>query len=531
MVTSTPRRSSPPRIALVVLGMHRSGTSALAGALGRIGCDLPKDLMPPTAMNEKGFFESSRITALNDEILRAAGRDWASFEAVPADWYASPEARELQVRAGEALVEEFGRSYLFVLKDPRICRLLPFWQKVLEQSGCQTRYVMTHRDPREVAASLQRGTQFSELYNRFHDLRYGAFIWLRHVLEAEAGTRGQPRAHTSYNLLMRSWQQEIGKIGKAIGISWPRSPATSGIAEFLSGGLRHFEQTAASGAPQDWMATTLGIMTRWSISGEDQADHAELDRISDALKQAEPVLAELFHDSQTLRQEQRQVRAEAAQLTALLHTSRAEAESHQVNHATEQSARGAAEQQLVALSAEVEGLRAEAEGHRSNHATEQRARGLAEQRVAGLAAELDKVRAEAENLRLICPDIQERLARALAENADLRATHQGLEEKLERLEEAWLEASQRADSLQSALAQRSQETEDLYRTAAENLDRIAELDAALERATQDNFRLDRRCIRDSRHLEDLTRCLSRIMEESVTARLRQGQSPDLPRQD
>lgn len=522
MVTSKPRTSSSSRIALIVLGMHRSGTSALAGTLGRMGCDLPKDLMPPAAMNETGFFESSRITALNDEILRAAGRDWASFEAVPADWYASPEAREFEARAGEALVEEFGRSYLFVLKDPRICRLLPFWQKVLGQSGCQTRYVLTHRDPREVAASLQRGTQFSELYDRFHDLRYGAFIWLRHVLEAEAATRGQPRAHTSYNLLMRSWQQEIGKIGKVIGISWPRSLATSGVADFLSGDLRHFEQGAVSGGAQDWMATALEIMTRWSVSGEDPADHATLDRISVAIEQSEFALAGLFRDSLELRRGQLRDRAAVVELTARLDITRAEAEER---------ARGATEQQLAVLAAQVEGLRTEAEGHRANHATEQRARGILEQRTAELAAERDLLRSEAENLRAFCPDLQQRLARALAENADLRAAQLRLEGQLAQTEEARAEASHRADGLRSALEQRNHETEELHRSLAENLDRIAELDAALERVTQENVRLDRRCFRDSRHLEDLTRCLSRIMEESVVSRLRQDQSPEAVRQE
>lgn len=66
-------QASPPRIALIVLGMHRSGTSALAGVLAQMGCDLPQDLMPSTAFNPRGHFESLQVYHLNDAILASGG--------------------------------------------------------------------------------------------------------------------------------------------------------------------------------------------------------------------------------------------------------------------------------------------------------------------------------------------------------------------------------------------------------------------------------------------------------------------------
>ena len=62
------KKTPPPRSAIVILGMHRSGTSALAGVLNMLGCDLPETLMPANAYNEKGYFESNAIRLLNDRV-------------------------------------------------------------------------------------------------------------------------------------------------------------------------------------------------------------------------------------------------------------------------------------------------------------------------------------------------------------------------------------------------------------------------------------------------------------------------------
>ena len=64
------------RKALVVLGMHRSGTSALARVLSLRGAALPRQVLPPNAGNEKGYWEPERVVALNERILQSAGLAW-----------------------------------------------------------------------------------------------------------------------------------------------------------------------------------------------------------------------------------------------------------------------------------------------------------------------------------------------------------------------------------------------------------------------------------------------------------------------
>jgi hypothetical protein len=121
--------------AILVVGMHRSGTSALARMLNLLGCDLPKTLLPGGPSNEPGHWESWPILTLNEEILASAGSAWDDWEAFNRAWFDSPIEDGFLERALKTLDDEFGASRFFVLKDPRLCRILPFWIKALKAFG------------------------------------------------------------------------------------------------------------------------------------------------------------------------------------------------------------------------------------------------------------------------------------------------------------------------------------------------------------------------------------------------------------
>src|SRR6266851_10203332 len=74
------------RQAILVLGMHRSGTSALTRALSLLGAALPKRVARATASNEAGHWEPERLVHLHDEMLGEAGQrwdDWRAFDPSP----------------------------------------------------------------------------------------------------------------------------------------------------------------------------------------------------------------------------------------------------------------------------------------------------------------------------------------------------------------------------------------------------------------------------------------------------------------
>src|SRR5205814_290663 len=116
------------RRAFVVVGMHRSGTSAMARTLSLLGAALPKRMMPPVpANNDAGFWEPQAVADLNDEILQALDSEWDDVFASRPRNYLSNFDRFYLGRAVELLAEEFNGSEVIVLKDPRISVLTTFW--------------------------------------------------------------------------------------------------------------------------------------------------------------------------------------------------------------------------------------------------------------------------------------------------------------------------------------------------------------------------------------------------------------------
>jgi len=146
---------------VLVLGMHRSGTSALAGALGAMGFGIgpPDDLMPADDGNPEGYFELLSIVRANDDLLAHFGGRWDSPPIFPHDWTKEDVAIQFVDAQRAALGELFGNDP-YLLKDPRISILLPLWRQITNDKDCA---VVIVRDPLEVAASLTRRDELRTL--------------------------------------------------------------------------------------------------------------------------------------------------------------------------------------------------------------------------------------------------------------------------------------------------------------------------------------------------------------------------------
>jgi hypothetical protein len=219
--------------AILVLGMHRSGTSALSGAMVQLGAVAPRTLMPATRDNMRGYWESARIADFNDELLACAGSTWDDWRAIDARWYSSSVAGDFRARAKPLLEAEFGTTDLIVFKDPRVCRIIPFWSATLQEMDIVPRIVIPFRSPLEVAHSLATRYVFS--------LEKGLLMWLRHVLDAERETRHLPRAIVAMDDLLADWRGSIEKIGREVGIEWPRFDESTApfVDAFLTRDLKH----------------------------------------------------------------------------------------------------------------------------------------------------------------------------------------------------------------------------------------------------------------------------------------------------
>lgn len=303
------QQTSEKSTCLLVVGMHRSGTSALTRVLSLLGADLPQTLMQGTnankASNATGHWESEAAARMGDAILDSAGTDWSDPEPVAASWYRSARYRDMRDRAVALLQEEYGSSPLFVFKDPRVCRLLPFWLNVLERFGATPKIVSILRSPLEVAASLQVRNGF--------ELSTGQLLWLRYVLDGEYDSRGMRRVFTTYDQILKDAGKVAEQIGSSLNLIWPRasSKTDNAIASFLSSEHRHHskELGGQSGSGRRLIPLLTGVyetLTGWATGGEKVDDYPLLDRSRQELNQAlsllgDPVQACLVQSGQIRR--------------------------------------------------------------------------------------------------------------------------------------------------------------------------------------------------------------------------------------
>jgi hypothetical protein len=126
---------------VIVLGMHRSGTSCLAGSLQAADLELG-EVHTVNPYNKKGNRENQAVMDLHDSLLYLNGASWDAPKVVEWD----DEHRKLR----DTIIESFREIPTWGFKDPRTCFTLDGWLEVLPE----TRLVGTFRNPKSVAQSL-----------------------------------------------------------------------------------------------------------------------------------------------------------------------------------------------------------------------------------------------------------------------------------------------------------------------------------------------------------------------------------------
>lgn len=337
------------RTILVILGMHRSGTSATAGVFARMGLTPPKHLMAAAPMNAAGFYESEEITSFNERLMARLGLTWFDLNEMPRDWIDLLDTSWLE--EGAALLQsEFEDATVAILKDPRICRLLPFWMKVFERAQRKPVFACIFRPPAEVAGSMNVWANYAT--------EYGELLWVRYVLEAEANSRGTQRTFLSFAELLSDWPGTIARVARELGLTleWTED-AHAEVDDFLSESLKHVK--IAHGAPAATMKTAAEVfelMEAWRMHGEEANDFAELDAKLQILEAANGTLApmancalERYRHSTHAQTVLERVEKEVERLSEALNTSRKEYQAQTLAYHQEV-------QKLVALQSEYTDL-------------------------------------------------------------------------------------------------------------------------------------------------------------------------------
>lgn len=219
---------------VVVLGMHRSGTSAITRGLKVLGVDLGGNLLSAEAgNNEKGFFEDAAVTDFNVELLKALGHDWHTLTPILSEELESKVAQDHKVLAIELLRSKLAGIDCFGVKDPRMARLLPFWQEVFAALKLKVSYVVAFRNPKSVAHSLAKRNNF--------ELEKGYFLWLEHMLFSMKYSQGTARVFVNYDLMLQEPEKQLKRISASLGLSFdPQGPEFLEYQhKFLERSLQH----------------------------------------------------------------------------------------------------------------------------------------------------------------------------------------------------------------------------------------------------------------------------------------------------
>ena len=218
------------RTAVVVLGMHRSGTSALSRVLNLCGAVLPAKLKPPKlGVNPKGFWEPEAVLDLNVRVMRQLGGDWSRVDfALPTS---GDLVDEFESDARAMLESEYGGEPTILLKDPRICVLAPLWHRALIAAGYRPVYVVPIRNPIEVAQSLHARGDMS--------VPEGLSLWLTYMKRVEAFADAHPDVmYIRFTELLEDWRGVVGRIADRLDVPLAAGTNADAVDRFLEPAMR-----------------------------------------------------------------------------------------------------------------------------------------------------------------------------------------------------------------------------------------------------------------------------------------------------
>jgi hypothetical protein len=280
------------RVGILVLGMHRSGTSALTWLLGRLGAALPSDAIDASGDNARGYWESAGLVKADDQVLRVGRSSWFDPRPLDLSRLDSGAIASRRNRIREAIERGWGTAPVLAIKDPRQCRFVPLVAEVLTAMGIEPRAVLMLRNPAEIARSLasRDGTTPA----------YAHLLWLRHMIDAERATRGMMRTVVDYDGMIGGWRDALARMAPlAMRPDWQPEPGEAEqIQAFLDPALRHHHATMPAGLepPLGRIVAAVDQGLRGLLARDDAAARAALDRAYALLDGVPWLEGDIVHD-------------------------------------------------------------------------------------------------------------------------------------------------------------------------------------------------------------------------------------------
>jgi hypothetical protein len=230
---------------VLILGMHRSGTSMLARLLAAQGLPLGASLLDrPARDNRHGYWEQAEIVAVQEALLDGCDRTWHGpngLQPLPAGWLQAPATRAAKARLTAIVAQEMARSGgLWGFKDPRSLRLLPLWREIIAALALEPVFILAARSPGAVAASLMRRNRLSR--------RFAEALWAAHTIDALTGAGAELAAVIDYDGWFTAPEAVAAYLRARLALP-QGDPPPGGIARLVDPRLRHHDVEADAAHP------------------------------------------------------------------------------------------------------------------------------------------------------------------------------------------------------------------------------------------------------------------------------------------
>ena len=274
--TKSPATAKPSnRACIVVLGMHRSGTSIVTRVFSLLGAGLPKNVLGEGSGNSAGHWEPKTIIELHDIMLSKLGSSWNDWRKLPAE-----RVLPWRNRLAKTFTNEYGKQPLTVFKDPRVCRFAGTYFDIFARLSIEPVPVLVFRNPLAVCDSLEKRNGFSR--------EHAALVWLRHMLDAEQSTRGLKRSVISYEKFVADWRKELAAstietaFARVAGLARNECEIDAHISPDLSHHSYPRSAIAGAGIIGKWLRRTFDAFEELRQDPNDMAAQFSLDQVGEA---------------------------------------------------------------------------------------------------------------------------------------------------------------------------------------------------------------------------------------------------------
>ncbi len=277
MTHNRPVSPAPRPVALFVLGLGRSGTSALTRVLSLCGAALPAGLLGATAENPRGCWEPRAAIHLNEAILRRHGSSGYDLTLrLQESGVLDADRNAGWVAKVEAFLTTLPSAPVVVIKEPKLTTVSGIWFEAARRAGFDVAAVIAVRHPREVIGSLERRAAGQNYVQASPELT--SAWWLKYTLLAEKGTRDVPRVFVEYAYLLENWRREVKRVSAALQIELTTQDE-SAVEDFLTPDLRHHRTGGPVPEPfgTDWLSVVYAALG--AAARDEPWDASALDRV------------------------------------------------------------------------------------------------------------------------------------------------------------------------------------------------------------------------------------------------------------